>query len=198
MAAPSLTAAPAPPPLRPRVLLMGAALTGAGGAMAIFTMVGVYLARRADVLNKGQTWLPTGSRIPLPQPNMMFFTLLMSGVALAWAAYALRRDDRQNAYAALGLTLLLMVAYVVMATYFFTIVKLPVRAPEGQGVLFWSISGAHLVMVLVGLALAVLVTIRAIAGQERRIPEGVTALAVYWGITVGVYAVIWYAVYVTK
>jgi heme/copper-type cytochrome/quinol oxidase subunit 3 len=91
-----------------------------------------------------------------------------------------------------------MVAYVDMATYFFTNVTLPLRPPEGQGVLFRSISGAHLVMVLVGLALAVLVTIRAIAGQERRIPEGVTALAVYWGITVGVYAVIWYAVYVTK
>jgi heme/copper-type cytochrome/quinol oxidase subunit 3 len=150
------------------------------------------------VLNRGETWLPSGSRIPLPQPNMMFLTLLMSAFSLAWAAYGLRRDDRQNAYVALGLTSLLMVAYVVMATYFFTIVKIPVRAPEGQGVLFWAISGAHLVMVIAGLALVVLVTIRAIAGQERRIPEGVTAVAVYWGITVGVYAVIWFAIYVTK
>jgi heme/copper-type cytochrome/quinol oxidase subunit 3 len=198
MAATSLAAAPAPPPLRPRVLLLGAAMAGAAGAMTIFTMLGIYLSRRADVLNRGQTWLPTGARIPLPQPNMMFLTLLMSAFSVAWAAYALRRDDRQNAYVALGLTILLMVAYVVMTTYFFTIVKIPVRAPEGQGVLFWSISGAHLVMVIAGLALVVLVTLRAIAGQERRIPEGVTASAIYWGITVGVFAVIWYAVYVTK
>jgi heme/copper-type cytochrome/quinol oxidase subunit 3 len=198
MAVPSLAAAPAPAPLRPRVLLVGAALGGLTGAMAIFTMLGVYLARRADLLNRGETWLPQGSSIPLPQPNMMFFTLLLSAVTMAWAAYALRRDDRQNAYVALGLTALLMVAYVVLATYFFTIVKLPVRAPEGQGVLFWSISGSHLVMVIVGIAFLVLTAIRVLSGQDRRIPEGITAVAVYWGITIGVYAVIWYAVYVTK
>lgn len=198
MAAPSLSAAPVPPPLRPRVLLVGAALGGGGAAMTIFTMVGIYLARRADVLNKGQAWLPTGAKVPLPQPNMMFFTLLLSMVTLSWAAYALRREDRPNAYVALGLTALLMFAYIVLATYFFTITKIPVRANDGQGVLFWAISGSHLIMVVAGLIFLVLVTFRALGGQYRRIPDGITAVGVYWAITVAVYGVIWLAVYVTK
>jgi heme/copper-type cytochrome/quinol oxidase subunit 3 len=161
-------------------------------------MIGIYLARRADVLNQGETWLPDGSRIPLPQVNMMFFTLLISCVTIAWAAWALRRDDRENAYLALGLTTLMAFAYVVQATYLFTLTNIPVAAPEGQGVLFWAISGAHLVMVLGGLTFLALMTFRALSGNFRRIPDGVTAAGAYWYITVGVYAVVWLAVYVTK
>lgn len=193
-----LQGAPPPPLPRPRVLMVGAALVGAAGAMTIFTMIGIYLARRADVLNQGETWLPDGSRIPLPQVNMMFFTLLISCVTIAWAAWALRRDDRENAYLALGLTTLMAFAYVVQATYLFTLTNIPVAAPEGQGVLFWAISGAHLVMVLAGLTFLALMTFRALSGNFRRIPDGVTAAGAYWYITVGVYAVVWLAVYVTK
>ena len=200
MAAPvvTLATAPPPPPTRPRTLLVGSALAASSGAMAIFSMIAIYEARRSDVLNQGETWLPKGSQIPLPQPNMMFLTLLMSCVTVAWAAWALRRDDKQNAYVALGLSTLLAFAYVVQATYLFTLTKIPVAAPQGQGVLFWSISGAHLAMVLGGLAFFALMTFRALSGNFRRIPDGVTAAGVYWYITVGVYSVVWYAVYITK
>ncbi len=191
-------AVPPPPPIRPRTLLVGSALAASGGAMTIFTMVSIYLARRSDVLNRGETWLPRGSRIPLPQPNMMFFTLLLSCVTLAWAAWGLRRDDHQNAYLALGLTTLLAFAYVVQASYLFTLTNITVDAVAGQGVLFWAISGTHLAMVLAGLVFLALMTFRALSGNFRRIPDGITAAGVYWYITVGVYSVIWYAVYITK
>jgi heme/copper-type cytochrome/quinol oxidase subunit 3 len=200
MAAPvlSVSTAPPPPPLRPRTLLVGSALVASMLGFAITTMVGIYLARRSDVLNTGRTWLPEGSRIPLPQPNMMFVTLLMSCVTVAWAAYALRRNDRQNAYVALGITTLMAFAYVVQATYLFSISNIPVDAPEGQGVLFWAISGSHLAMVFGGFVFMALMTFRALSGSFRRIPDGVTAVAIYWSITTGVYGIIWYAVYVTK
>ena len=189
---------PPPPVPRPRTLLVGAALAGTAGAMTIFTMVSIYLARRSDVLNRGETWLPRGSQIPLPQPNMMFLTLLMSCVTLAWAASALRREDKQNAYIALAITTLMAFAYVVQASYLFTLSEIPVNAPRGQGVLFWAISGGHLAMVLAGLVFFALMSFRALSGNFRRIPDGITAVGIYWYITVGVYAVIWYAVYITK
>lgn len=198
MAVPTLATAPPPPPVRPRVLIVGATLAGLTGAMTTFTMLAVYLARRADVLNSGLKWLPTGARIPLPQPNMMMLTLLMSTVTVAWAGYALRRDDRQNAYVALGVTTLLAFAWVVQSSYLFTLTKIPVAAPLGQGVLFWSVVGTHFVMVLAGLVFLALMTFRALSGQYRRIPEGISAAAAYWYITVGVYAVIWFAIYITK
>jgi len=198
MAIPTLATAPPPPPVRPRVLIFGSMLAGIAGAMTVFTMLGVYLARRADVLNSGSTWLPTGSRIPLPQPNMMMLTLLMSTVTIAWAGYSLRREDRQNAYVALGVTTLLAFGWVVQSTYLFSITKIPVAAPQGQGVLFWSVVGTHFVMVLGGLTYLALMTFRALSGQYRRIPEGISAAAAFWYITVGVYAVIWFAIYITK
>ncbi len=129
---------------------------------------------------------------------MMFLTLLMSCVTLAWAAWALRRDDKQNAYVALGITTLMAFAYVVQASYLFSISNIPVNAPQGQGVLFWAISGSHFAMVIAGLLFIALMTFRALSGNFRRIPDGVTAAAIYWYITVGVYAVVWYAVYITK
>lgn len=194
----SLGTAPPPPPARPRTLLVGSAAAGCAGAMVVFSLVGIYLARRSDVLNRGEIWLPKGSTIPLPQPNMMFLTLLMSCVTVAWAAWALRRDDKQNAYIALGITTLMALAYIVQATYLFTLTNIPVNAPDGQGVLFWAVSGAHLAMVVAGLVFFALMTFRALSGNFRRIPEGVTAAGAYWYITVGVYGVIWYAVYITK
>lgn len=200
MAAPavSVATAPPPPPTRPRTLLVGSALTASSIGFGIFCLVAIYLARRSDVINTGQTWLPKGSQIPLPQPNMMFVTLLMSCVTVAWAAWALRRDDKQNAYVALGVTTLMAFAYVVQATYLFSLTNIPVDAPQGQGVLFWAISGAHLGMVIGGLVFLALMTFRALSGNFRRIPDGVTAAGIYWYITVGVYAVVWYAVYITK
>jgi heme/copper-type cytochrome/quinol oxidase subunit 3 len=198
MAAPLSIATAPPPPTRPRTLLVGTVLVASSIGFAIFSMIGVYLARRSDVINTGETWLPKGSKIPLPQPNMMFMTLLMSCVTLAWAAYALRRNDRQNAYVALGVSAVMAFAYVVQATYLFSITKIPVAAPAGQGVLIWAISGAHLAMVIGGMVFITLMAFRALSGNFRRIPEGVTAATVYWSITTGVYAVIWYAIYITK
>ena len=60
------------------------------------------------------------------------------------------------------------------------------------------ICGGHLAMVIAGMVFLTLMTFRALSGNFRRIPEGVTAAGVYWYITVGVYAVVWYAVYITK
>ena len=198
MAVPALSAAPAPPAVRPRTLLVGSALAGSASAMAIFSVVAVSLDRRSDVLNQGERWLPDGATIPLPQPNMMFLTLLMSCVTVAWAAWALRRNDRQNAYLALGITTMMAFAFVVQTSYLFTLTNIPVNAPAGQGVLFYAICGGHLAMVIAGMVFLTLMTFRALSGNFRRIPEGVTAAGVYWYITVGVYAVVWYAVYITK
>ena len=193
-----LKSAPPAPPRRPRVVLFGTTLGSVAAAMSILSMLAMYLARRADVISTGETWLPKGSVIPLRPVNMLFATLLMSAITLAWARWALRRDDRQNAYVALGLTTLLGFAWVVQSTYLFSVSKIPVAAVEGQGVLFWSVVGAHFVMVLVGLVFLGLMTLRTLGGENRGNPEGVAAVAVVWYTAIGVYAAIWYAIYITK
>src|SRR3546814_12058087 len=50
---------------------------------------------------------------------MGLLTLSMSVITMAWAVYALRNDDRPHAYMALGITLLLGVAFVNSTVYLY-------------------------------------------------------------------------------
>src|SRR5262245_51243964 len=93
-----------PPPVLPRrrQLLFGSAFAAAAAAMYMFTVLGQYLNARHVA---GDVWL-SEHNIPLAQPNVILFTLLMSAVTMQWAVYAIARDDRGNAYLATGMTLM--------------------------------------------------------------------------------------------
>ena len=72
-------------------------------------------------------------------------------------------------------------------------------AKSPAGVLIYVITGAHLALVMIALLYAALMTFRTLggeyAGSDR---EGITAASLFWYVTVAVFAVIWYAIYVTK
>ena len=54
-------------------------------------------------------------------------------------------------------------------------------------------------MVAIGLLFVAVMGFQALGGQlTGRDAEGMSAAALYWYVTIAVYAVIWYAVYVTK
>ena len=55
-------------------------------------------------------------------------------------------------------------------------------------------------MVVGALVYAAVMTFRTLGGQYQgpRDREGLVAAALYWYTTIAVYAVIWYAIYVTK
>jgi len=147
---------------------------------------------------RAQKWLPEGSKIPLQQPNTMFITLIMSVIAMQWAVSAIAKNDRVNAYLALGLTLMLGLATIVMTTYLWTLMKLDV-ASGVQGVLIYTITGAHIVMLVLAMLFVALMALRALGGQfSARQHDGITAAAVYWHTMVAVYALIWISIYVTK
>ncbi len=189
---------PAPPVQRPRVLVVGSAFASAAVFMVFIGLIGIYLTARADVIGSGSAWLPKGSTIPLQQPNTMFITLLMSAVTLQWAVSAIAKSDRVNAYLALGLTLMLGLATIVMTTYLWHLMKLDV-ASGIQGVLIYTITGAHLVMLVLAMVFVALMALRALGGQFTALQhDGLTAAAVFWYAMVAVYALIWISIYVTK
>ena len=115
MAEAALALPPGPKPARPRVLLVGTALASAATFMAFAWMIGLYVSERSAVVSAGGTWLPDGSNIPLTPGNMAFATMLISGVSIWWAVESVGRNDRQMAYLALGLSLLLGVAVIMYA-----------------------------------------------------------------------------------
>ena len=189
---------PAPPVQRPRVLVVGAAFVSAATIMVFIGLIAVYLSQRANVVADGETWLPKGLTIPLQQPNTMLFTLAMSVVTMQWAVSAIARNDRVNAYLALGVTALFGFATIVMTSYLYTLMGADIDA-NPQSVLIYTITGLHLVMVVLALIFIGLMSFRALAGQfTARQHDGVTAAALFWYAMVAVYALIWISIYVTK
>ncbi len=191
---------PPPPGRRPRVLLIGTAFAAAGSVAAFAGLLSAYFSLRHDALAAGDTWLPTGTEIPLSPGNMGMITLVMSLVTAQWAVYAGGQRDRPHAYQALGLTVLLGIAHVVQMAYLFTQWSLPLNGePTYQAVLLFTIIGLHLAMVAGGLVFLALMTVRSLGGQfTGRDVEGLSAAALYWYVTVAVFAVLWFGILITK
>ena len=189
---------PPPAPRRPRVLLLGAAFGAAGSVLTVVSLLAVYLQVRGDELAAGRTALPQGVVLPLTPGNMGMVTLAMAAVTMAWAVYSLRNDDRPHAYMALGLTLLFGVAFINSTVYLYQQLALAPTSGVMAGLLY-AVTGSHLVMVAVGMVFAAVMGFQALGGQlTGRDAEGMSAAALYWYATIAVYAVIWYAVYITK
>lgn len=194
--APALAAAPRP--ARPRVLLVGTSLAVVAVALAFLGLLATYVSVRADTIAETGAWLPEGVEIPLIPGTVGLVTLGMSVVTMQWAVHAIGERDRQNAYVALGLTLLLGLAFVNGTVFLYTEMGLGI-AESAPAVLVYGLTGGHLAMTIAGLVFTGLMAFRALGGQYAgRDREGITAAAVFWYATVALYTAVWYAVYVTK
>jgi cytochrome c oxidase subunit 3 len=189
---------PAPPVQRPRVLVVGAAFAAAASLMLFIGLIGIYLAARANTLATADAWLPKGLTIPLQQPNTMLFTLLMSVITMQWAVSAVAKNDRINSYLALGVTLVFGLATIVMTSYLWGLMGADITA-NVQSVLIYTITGAHILMLVIAMVFVALMAFRALAGSfTSRQHDGITAAALFWYATVAVYVLIWISIYVTK
>jgi cytochrome c oxidase subunit 3 len=117
---------------------------------------------------------------------------------VAWAVYALRNDDRVHAGLGILVTLVFGAAMITDTWYFWTQAGL-VAGKDPQAVLIYTITGAHAVMVGAGMVYLLVMGFRALGGQlTGRAAEGVEAAALFWYVTIAVYAAVWYTIYVTK
>lgn len=190
---------PAPQPRRPRVLLVGTILAGLAGSMALAVLGVFYVTERANFLAdaQGEPWLGDAN-IQLTPGNMGFVTLLMSAVTASAAGYSLRRGDRPNAFLSLGVTLMLGVAFIIGTIFIWEQLGVAIESSR-PAMLIVVLSGAHVVMVGTGMAYLLVMGFRALGGQlTGRAAEGFNAATVFWYITILMYSVVWYAVYITK
>lgn len=191
---------PPAPPRRPRVLLVGTTLASAASIALFGGLLAAYFALRADVVGQGEQWLPDGASIPLTPGNMTMVTLAMSLITAQWAVHAGKQRDRGHAYFALGLTVLLGIAHVVQLGFLFTQWELPLNGePTTQAVLIFTIMGLHIAMVAAALIFFSLMLLRSLGGQfTGRDVEGLSAAALYWYVTVGIFVVLWYGILIVK
>jgi heme/copper-type cytochrome/quinol oxidase subunit 3 len=188
---------PAAPVARPRVLIIGTAFALAGVVMAFAGIIGFYVDRRSQTIARGDKWLPEGVTIDLTPANVALVGLVISLFVVQWAVYAIGNDDRPRAYLALGLTVLLGAAYINGMAFAYTQMGITVHDPVG--LLIFVITGMHLAMTGAGMVFVGLMAFRTLGGHySGRDREGIVAAAIYWYVTVVVYAVIWYTIFVVK
>jgi heme/copper-type cytochrome/quinol oxidase subunit 3 len=188
---------PPAPPARPRVLLIGTVLSLSGVVMAFAAMLAIYIDRRAATVRSGQPWLPKGVDIPLTPGTMGLVTLGISCVIVQWAVYSISNDDRRHTYMALGVAFVMGAAFINGIAFYYSQMKITVH--DQVGLLIFGITGAHIAMVGAGLLFMAVVAFRTFGGQySGKDKEGILALAIYWYVTVAVYAVIWFTIFVKK
>ena len=137
---------------------------------------------------------------------MASFTILLSVPAMAWAQQAIGNDDRQNLWVALLIVLLLAAAFINSESFILNGMNFSTEAGKSVGIaqnlpmlLIFTIVGLHLAMVGAAMVAILLTGFRTLGGQlSSRNRDGISAVALYWYVTVGVFVVLWYAIYVTK
>lgn len=178
---------------RRRQLLFGTTFAAIAVAVFQLALVGMYLAERAAHRN---VWLSENT-IPLTQPNMNFGTLVLGSIFVQWAVWSIARNARGQAYLAIGCTLLMGAAFLNQQTFLWSEVQM--RMAQIEGPTFYAVTGTSFAITAAAMAFLVLMGIRALGGQySSRLPDGVSAAALFWHVSVALYSVVWLAVYIMK
>jgi heme/copper-type cytochrome/quinol oxidase subunit 3 len=192
---------PPAPRARPRLVLIATCFAIAGIAVAFAGLYGVYISMRTEAINAGTEWIPGGAgTIPLTPASVMLVTILMTSITVHWAVWAIGRDDRLNSYLALGLTLMLALAFLNQASFLYSQMGWEVGGELArQSILIYAITGGQLLMLVVAMVYLALMAFRTMAGgYSKADSEGLVAASVFWHATVLAYAVVWTAIYQIK
>ena len=192
----SNTALP-PAESRPRTLVTGAVLGSITSVMFFAGLFAIYFSMRADANAWGSEWFPEGA-IQLVPGGMNMATLSLSVITMAWAVRSVSNNDRIHTYLALGLTALLGIAVINQTVFYLNDIGLPIDYSKSSTLLF-TIVGAHMVMIAIGVIWNLLLLVRAFGGQDtQRHQDLVAALSFYWYAGVAVYSIIWIGIYIAK
>ena len=191
------TVLPPAPLNRPRTLVVGTAFITSAVLMFFGCLFAIYFSIRSDTMAWGTEWFPENA-ISLVPGGMNMATLTVSVATMAWAVYAVKNDDRVHAYLALILTALMGIAMINQTVFYYMDIALPIDHSEAA-LLLYVITGAHLVMVGVGVFWLGLLLLRAFGGQDTsRHRDLVSAASLYWYAMVFIYTFIWLFIYIGK
>ncbi len=191
------TALPAAEATRPRTVVVGALLATGAAFMAFAALVSVYVQQRQLARATGQEWFTEGS-VELGPAGMMMMTLVLSMVTVQWAVQAARAEDRPHGFIALGVTLLFGAAVINQFWFVYQDTAFAIDGGRAE-LLFYAVTGSFIAMLIGGMAILAVTTIRSLMGPfGRELAHGVQAAAAYWHMCVLCYFLIWYVVFITK
>lgn len=185
-----LTSAPAK---RLHQVTFGAAFGSIACLMFLATLMGMYLnARQGDEL------FYEGVTIPLTQPNVQFFTMVLAGFMVSWAAWATAKGVSWQAGMGLAITSILGLAFANQTWFLFDTIGLGI-GEQAAAPYFYAVTATHLAMVLLAVALTLLTLFRVLAGSYGpKNSDAVVGLSIFWYATIIAFAVVWLGVYIHK
>lgn len=194
---------PAPAPAPRRQVFVGTAVGSASAAMFMGGMLAVWWRfREASPLREGKSgmirnWKPEAVKIPEVPTNVMLFTMLMAIVMAQLGVWAAKRGDRQNTLLGVGLTGVMGIAMINAQAMVYSEMKMGISQQGAYSAMFYAVTGAFIVLTIVGMVYSLL-TIFRVVGTKRADHEMVSAHALYWYVLAGIFAALWFVVYVTK
>jgi heme/copper-type cytochrome/quinol oxidase subunit 3 len=186
---------PAPAPAIRRQVLVGTALFCAAGVMLIGAMTALWFHFRH--LAGAGSWKPAKLVIPEVATNVMWITALLACLMIQWAVYSAKRGDRQHTAVAIGIVLVLGLAHLNSQAYVWRRISLPVKGDTAYNSMFYAITATLFVMVVIGVAYAIVSAFRYIGGRTKD-RETLSGLALYWYFLAAMNTAVWFTVYVTK
>lgn len=179
---------------RPRnVMPLGMALLVSGATMLFGTLIAAYLRLRTS----GGDWPPEGVVYDEYLGNMLVLTMLLSVLPIEWACSAHRRNLRNQAATALGVTIGLGVAFLNLLSYSAGRVEFD-AASHPYGLVVTAMCMLLGLAVGAGVFLVTLTLFRVAARQLTVTTEHLRTTALYWHFTVGASVAVWYVVVVLK
>ncbi|MGI9119436.1 MAG: cytochrome c oxidase subunit 3 [Acidimicrobiales bacterium] len=189
------TLPPAPDRRRPNVILVGTLFVIAGGVMLLGGLLAGYFSARQVAQAANQEWPPKEVAIPNVQLFLAYLTLLMSSFTAQWAVSAIAGRDRRSMYVAIGLTLMLGLAFVNALSFSWGQLGLEAGANRYANTVY-ALTVTHLLVVIVAMVGMVVMGFRAFGGQfSPRDRELVVAAAAFWHFAVAAGVVIWYCLW---
>lgn len=196
LALPSV-AAPAPR----RQLFIGTALAGVSATMLVGGMLAVWVLLRERYLTAGLAGeqidrFPADYIITEVATNVMLMTIWVLCLFAQWAVYSGSRGDRAHTALALGVCLLLGLAFVNAQAFVWFDMEVPIAA-DHYGALFYAVTGTMVAIVGAGLVYTVVAAFRALGGRLAE-TEVLSSHALFWYFAAAAYSAVWFVVYVTK
>jgi heme/copper-type cytochrome/quinol oxidase subunit 3 len=178
----------------PQLFTYGVLAVATSLVVAFGALFGAFLSLRSGTA----VWPPKGATIQNYWGTTQSITMLMGAVAAEWAAHAIRRQERGQAVAGLGLLLVFGLAFLNLLTYVVHVAHFgPATHPYGAVYFAFAVlMGAS----IVGVIVFTTITLARLLGRQvsEREPALIRSTACLWHATMLGWFVMYTAIYVVK
>ena len=201
MTAPALTAGPS---RRTSTVFVATGVVAAGVATLIGGMLAMWLNFRANaptrVASDGASlikdWLKKDTAVPEVASNTMMFTFVIACIMAQWAVYSARRGDKSHTTLALSITLFTGLALLNAQIALWLQMEVVLRT-DAYETMFYAVTGTMFAVIASAMVYSLVAMFRMLAGRTQD-HDVLAGHALYWYAVSGMFAAMWFVVYVQK